>query len=149
MVDEVTVGQGRRGSAARPSLRSLHSSRIGVGTGGGVAAGRGLGFSDEVLQIVAARARMLGEPVRVRLLVLLDAHDQSVQQLADRLGLSHQTVSKHLNVLYLAGMVNRRKQGREVLYALVDYVALWVVQQLANSAADHAEQLHEIFTHDG
>lgn len=146
MVDDVAAGQGGRGSVGRPSLRSLHSSRTGAGAGSGVAAGRGLGFSDEVLEIVAARARMLGEPIRVRLLVLLDGGDLSVQQLADHLGLSHQTVSKHLNVLYLAGMVNRRKEGREVLYALVDYVALWVIQQLANSAADHAEQLHELFS---
>lgn len=102
-------------------------------------------LSDEVVEMAAARARMLGEPLRVRLLLLLDAHDATVQQLANRLLAPHQTVSKQLNVLFHAGMLSRRKDGREMRYALIDYVALWVIEQLANSAADHAAQLHELF----
>lgn len=103
-------------------------------------------FSDDVVGVAATRARMLSEPVRVKLLLALDERDSTVQQLADRLSTSHQTVSRQLNILYGAGMVSRRKYGREMRYALADYVSLWVIEQLANSAADHFEQLHELFS---
>ncbi len=100
-------------------------------------------FSDEVLEVAGARMRMLCEPMRIRLLLVLqDGGEATVQQLADRLGTAHRNVSKHLNLLYGAGMVRRRKDGRQVCYGLVDYVALWVIEQIANSAADHADQLH-------
>ncbi len=84
--------------------------------------------------------------MRIRLLLELEeGGEATVQQLADRLGTAHRNVSKHLNLLYDAGMVRRRKTGREVCYGLVDYVALWVIEQIANSAADHVDQLHELF----
>lgn len=102
-------------------------------------------LSGETVVIVATRARMFAEPLRIRLLMLLDDNDATVQELADRLDAAHQTISKHLNLLYRAGMVSRRKTGREMHYTLVDYVSLWVIEQLANSAADHIEQLHELF----
>jgi DNA-binding transcriptional ArsR family regulator len=103
-------------------------------------------FSDEVLVVAAARVRMLCEPMRIRLLLELEERgDATVQQLADRLGTAHRNASKHLNLLYDAGMVRRRKHGREVCYGLVDYVAVWVIEQIASSAADHIEQLHELF----
>jgi DNA-binding transcriptional ArsR family regulator len=104
-------------------------------------------FSDEVVGIAATRARMLGDPTRVRLLLALTEHDATVQQLTDRFSsASHQSVSRQLNLLYRAGMVNRRKDGREMHYALVDYVSLWVIEQLANSAEDRIAQLHELFS---
>ncbi len=103
-------------------------------------------LSDEVLEVTAARVRMLCEPMRIRLLLKLEeGGEATVQELADRLGTAHRNVSKHLNLLYDAGMVRRRKDGRQVRYGLVDYVALWVIEQIASSAADHADQLHELF----
>ncbi len=108
--------------------------------------GRRARISDEVLLVASARVRMLCEPMRIRLLLELEeGGEATVQQLADRLGTAHRNVSKHLNLLYDAGMVRRRKNGRQVCYGLVDYVALWVIEQIANSAADHIDQLHELF----
>jgi DNA-binding transcriptional ArsR family regulator len=144
MADGVSARRGGRAStmAGGPARRGQQAGR-GSGRRPGCSAHRAL--SDEVVEVTAARARMLSEPLRVRLLLLLDGHDATVQELADRLLAAHQTVSKQLNVLYHAGMVSRRKDGRETHYALVDYVALWVIGQLANSAADHAAQMHELF----
>lgn len=140
-------GSARRGGRASNSNPSSGRRDHPTTTGGTsrAASGRRRVFSDEAVEVTAARARMLSEPVRVRLLLLLDERDATVQQLADRVSAAHQTVSKHLNVLYHAGMLSRRKDGREVHYALVDYVALWVIEQLANSAIDHATQVQELF----
>lgn len=47
----------------------------------------------------------------------LNEGDATVQEITDRLMTTHQNVSKHLGVLYQAGMVSRRKQGTCVRYA--------------------------------
>jgi DNA-binding transcriptional ArsR family regulator len=112
--------------------------------------GRRHELSDVVLDVATARMQLLCDPTRVRLLLVLEeVGEQTVQQLADRLGTAHRNVSKHLNLLFDAGMVRRRQDGRQVRYGLVDYIALWVIEQVASSAADHAEQLHELFTQPG
>jgi ArsR family transcriptional regulator, cadmium/lead-responsive transcriptional repressor len=59
----------------------------------------------------------IGEPSRRRVLDLLVSHGEvSASWLAGQVPFSRQAVSKHLVVLEQAGLVSRRKQGREVLY---------------------------------
>ena len=59
----------------------------------------------------------IADPSRRRVLDLLVSNDAvSASWLAGRVPFSRQAVSKHLVVLERAGLVSRRKQGREVLY---------------------------------
>lgn len=73
-----------------------------------------------LVELVAQRFRVLGEPMRIRLLNLLCAGEASVQELTRALGSSQQNVSKHLGVLHLAGILSRRKDGNHVRYAIAD-----------------------------
>lgn len=77
-------------------------------------------LSEPLVELVAQRFRVLGEPMRIRLLNLLCAGEASVQELTEALGTSQQNVSKHLGVLHLAGILSRRKDGNHVRYAIVD-----------------------------
>ncbi len=97
----------------------------------------------------------IGDPSRRRVLDLLVRHgDVSASWLAGHVPFSRQAVSKHLVVLEEAGLVSRRKQGREVLYqiqagrldqasrAMADLAAQWdrrlgTIKRLAEAA--HAE----------
>lgn len=60
----------------------------------------------------------LGEPMRLRLLNALSTGEQSVNELVAATGTSQPNVSKHLSVLFNAGMLRRRKEGVKVYYAL-------------------------------
>lgn len=62
----------------------------------------------------AALAELLGAP-RAKLLALLD-QPASTTELARRLGVSPSAVSQHLRVLRGAGLLNRARSGRTVLY---------------------------------
>ncbi len=75
---------------------------------------------EPLVELVAQRFRVLGEPMRIRLLNLLCAGEASVQELTGALGSSQQNVSKHLGVLHLAGILSRRKDGNHVRYAIAD-----------------------------
>ena len=75
---------------------------------------------DPVVELVARRFRVLGEPMRIRLLDRLRVADASVQELTDALGASQQNVSKHLGILLDSGIVSRRKEGTAAVYTIAD-----------------------------
>jgi DNA-binding transcriptional ArsR family regulator len=59
----------------------------------------------------------IADPSRRQVLDLVIGNDPvSASWLAGRVPFSRQAVSKHLGVLEGAGLVSRRRQGREVLY---------------------------------
>lgn len=61
----------------------------------------------------------LGDPTRMGLIArLADGGERSIMTLGEGLPISRQAVTKHLDVLHGAGLVDRRKAGREMHYAL-------------------------------
>ena len=97
----------------------------------------------------------IGDPSRRRVLDLVSNGEVSASWLARHVPFSRQAVSKHLVVLEQAGLISRRKQGREVLYqveadrldqatrAMADLAAQWdrrlaTIKRLAEAA--HAER---------
>ena len=85
---------------------------------------------DQVVELVARRFRVIGEPMRIRLLDLLREGEATVAELTDSLGTSQQNVSKHLGVLHEAGIVGRRKQGTHTHYAIADESVLALCEQV-------------------
>jgi DNA-binding transcriptional ArsR family regulator len=77
-------------------------------------------LTDPVIDLVAERFRVLGEPMRIRLLNELRERELSVGELREATGASQQNVSKHLGILLQAGMVRREKVGNQARYAIAD-----------------------------
>ena len=88
-------------------------------------------LTEDVVELTARRLRVIAEPTRIALLETLNAGEAGVQELADRIGLSHQIVSHHLKVLWRAGVLDRRRVGTMTLYAVSDWSAWWVIEQTA------------------
>jgi ArsR family transcriptional regulator len=72
------------------------------------------------LELVAARFRMLGEPMRLRLLNELRGGEKTVTALVEATCAGQANVSKHLSLLTDAGMVGRRKEALNVYYFISD-----------------------------
>ncbi len=77
-------------------------------------------MSPELMELVAARFRALGEPARLQIISSLRRGEQSVNDLVDETGLGQANVSKHLQILHSLGFVGRRKEGLFVYYRLAD-----------------------------
>ncbi len=58
------------------------------------------------------------DPTRLRILKMLEGGELCVCQIIAVLGLSQSTVSKHLFLLRMGGLVKERREGKWVLYAL-------------------------------
>ena len=75
---------------------------------------------ERLVELIAQRFRVLGEPMRIKLLDRLREGEATVGELQEALGASQQNVSKHLGVLLSAGMVSRTKRGTSAVYAIAD-----------------------------
>jgi DNA-binding transcriptional ArsR family regulator len=72
------------------------------------------------VELVAQRFRILGEPMRIRILDRLRAGDATVAELVQATNSSQQNVSKHLRVLLGAGFVGREQEGNFARYSIAD-----------------------------
>jgi DNA-binding transcriptional ArsR family regulator len=77
-------------------------------------------FPHPLVDLIAQRFRVLGEPMRIWLLDHLREDDATVTGLQQALGASQQNVSKHLGILHNAGMVTRTKDGNHTRYSIAD-----------------------------
>ena len=77
-------------------------------------------LSDEALALIAARFRLLAEPMRLRLLHTLNDLEMSVSDLVEATGAGQANVSKHLGMLAEAGILGRRKEGLNTYYRVAD-----------------------------
>lgn len=76
---------------------------------------------DDAIQL-AAIFRVLGEPVRLRLLNLIAAQptqEVCACELVEALGIAQPTVSHHLKVMYEAGLLEKERRGTWIYYRIV------------------------------
>jgi DNA-binding transcriptional ArsR family regulator len=96
---------------------------------------------DEVDELWTAVA----DPTRRRVLDLLLAHGEATAtKLAGELPVSRQAVVKHLAVLDRTGLVEGRREGREVRYAIQPERLELARQRLAEIAAEWDQRLTAI-----
>ena len=96
---------------------------------------------EPLIELVAQRFRVLGEPMRIKLLDRLREQAATVTELQEALGASQQNVSKHLGILHAAGMVTRTKEGNSTRYAISDPSVFELCDQVCGGVR---RQLHEL-----
>ena len=74
----------------------------------------------DLAEMIAGRFKLLGEPMRLRIIDRVRSGEVGVGALADELEASQQNISKHLQILHAAGILSRRREGNSVLYSLAD-----------------------------
>jgi DNA-binding transcriptional ArsR family regulator len=99
---------------------------------------------DELAELIARRFRVMGEPMRIRLLDRLREGEASVNELTEALGASQQNVSKHLAVLAEVGILGRRKEGTHVYYRIVDEGVFALCEQVCGSVQQQLRALNEL-----
>lgn len=96
---------------------------------------------EPLAELIARRFRVIGEPMRIRLLDRLRDGEATVQELTEALGASQQNVSKHLQVLLVAGIVGRRKDGNRAFYAVADEGVFALCEHVCGSVRRQLDEL--------
>jgi DNA-binding transcriptional ArsR family regulator len=106
-------------------------------------------LSDGLVELIAQRFRVLGEPMRIRLLDSLRGGPATVAELQASTGASQQNVSKHLGMLLEAGLVRRAKDGNRAYYSIADDSLFDLCEQVCGSLRRQVAQLDSLLQLEG
>jgi DNA-binding transcriptional ArsR family regulator len=101
---------------------------------------------DDLVELIARRFRVLGEPMRIKLLDHLRDGEATVGELSDALSASQQNVSKHLAVLSDVGILGRRKERNHVYYRIIDEGVFTLCEDVCGSVQQQLRTLSELVT---
>ena len=73
-----------------------------------------------IFETVSRYFSLLSEPMRVRILHVICQHDRSVSDIVAETRATQTNVSRHLNTMYRAGVLTRRKEGNFIYYGIAD-----------------------------
>lgn len=90
-------------------------------------------LSNEALDLIAMRFKVLAEPLRLRILHTLQDGEKSVNELSEAVEASQPNVSKHLKILQESGILNRRQKGNAVYYSIADESIFQLCELVCNS----------------
>ncbi len=97
---------------------------------------------DSMLEEVARRFSLLGDPTRLRVVrALHDEGELTVQQVAQAAEISVANASQHLARLHLGAIVSRRRVGRTVRYAISDPTIEALCSTVCDSVRDRMRVL--------
>lgn len=98
-----------------------------------------LALTEGLIELAAQRFRLLGEPMRLRILRVLEAGERSVTELTGAVGSNQPNISRHLQALYEGGIVKRRRDGNTIYYSIADPVVFQLCDLVCKSAIDLAQ----------
>ena len=101
---------------------------------------------DSLADAIAQRFRVLGEPMRVKLLDHLRDGPATVQELQEAIGASQQNVSKHLGVLLQANLVSRAREGNFARYAIADESVFDLCETVCGGLRRQLDELESVLS---
>lgn len=102
-------------------------------------------LTEDILDHVAYRFKLLGEPMRLRILNCLRDGEKCVQELVDETGAGQANISKHLSLMMNNGVVNRRKDGLHVYYYIEDKSIYDLCNKVCDSLENNARSFQKAF----
>ncbi len=76
--------------------------------------------SDEVFELAAEIFRVMSAPMRLKIISSLCNGEKNVSQLLEEIDTTQPNMSQHLNTLYQAGVIGKRREGVQIFYRIVN-----------------------------
>jgi ArsR family transcriptional regulator len=74
----------------------------------------------EGIQCTATRLKAIADPMRLKILCILDINTLTVKEILEKAGTSQSNISQHLSTLREKGILESRKVSNCVLYRITD-----------------------------
>src|SRR5262249_58451530 len=104
------------------------------------------GRRPEVLEMVAARFKLLPEPLRLRILQEVGKSEMTVSEIAETVQATQPNVSKHLKMLQEGGVLSRRQEKNVVYYSLSDPSSIDICDVVCFSIRKRLSQQSNLLT---
>ncbi len=76
--------------------------------------------SEEVFEKAAEVFRVMSAPMRLRIISALCNAEKNVGELLAEIDTTQPNMSQHLNTLYQAGVVGKRREGVQIYYRIIN-----------------------------
>jgi ArsR family transcriptional regulator len=76
--------------------------------------------SDEVFETAAEVFRVMSAPMRLKIISALCNGEKNVTQLLEEIATTQPNMSQHLNTLFQAGVIGKRREGVQIFYRIVN-----------------------------
>jgi len=101
---------------------------------------------EPLVELIAQRFRVIGEPMRIRLLDALRERPMTINELAEALDATQQNVSKHIGVLAQAGIVGREKDGTRVRCIIADESVFELCEMICGGLRAQVAELEQLLS---
>jgi len=102
-------------------------------------------MSAEAISLVAARFKVLSEPLRLQILQYLQNGESSVTNVTKAVNSTQPNVSKHLKILQDEGFVAKRQEGNTVFYKIADESIFELCDVVCGSLKERFSERSSIF----
>ncbi len=76
--------------------------------------------SEQVFELAAELFRVMSAPMRLKIISSLCNGEKNVGQLLEEINTTQPNMSQHLNTLYQAGVLGRRREGVQIYYRIIN-----------------------------
>lgn len=75
---------------------------------------------DQVFELAAEVFRVMSAPMRLKIISSLCNREKNVSELLSEIKTTQPNMSQHLNTLYQAGVLGKRREGVQIHYRIID-----------------------------
>jgi DNA-binding transcriptional ArsR family regulator len=94
-----------------------------------------MAIQDRQIQAISQFFKALGDPTRLHILMELVAKEQNVSMLCKKLKTAQPTISHHLGLLRMGGVVATKRSGKAIFYSIPPKQGKAMRAILANATA--------------
>ena len=95
--------------------------------------------SDQVFGLAAELFRVMSAPLRLKIISSLCDGEKNVSELLEAISTTQPNMSQHLNTLYQAGVLGKRRDGVQIYYRIVNKRVVTLCRAVCTQIAAEAE----------
>ena len=95
--------------------------------------------SDEVFEAAAEVFRVMSAPMRLKIISCLCNGEKNVSELLEQIQTTQPNMSQHLNTLYQAGVLGKRREGVQIFYRIINEHVVTLCRAVCTQVAIEAD----------
>lgn len=95
--------------------------------------------SDEVFELAADVFRIMSAPMRLKIISCLCNGEKNVSTLLNEINTTQPNMSQHLNTLYRAGVLGKRRDGVQIYYRIINDRVVTLCRAVCTQIASEAD----------
>ena len=98
--------------------------------------------NDQVFELAAEIFRVMSAPMRLKIISALCNGEKNVSELLESIETTQPNMSQHLNTLYNAGVLGKRREGVQIYYRIVNDRVVTLCRAICTQIAIEADLTH-------